>query len=50
MKEEQEEVITGLRVDIKNEFPIELGAAICLGCILGFGIIYLIGVVLWVIK
>lgn len=48
MKEEQQEVITGVRVEPKDYIPIELSAAICLGCILGFGLVYLIGIIsLW---
>jgi len=48
MKQEQEKVIRGIKIDPTNSFPIELSAAICLGCILGFGLVYLIGIIsLW---
>tara|TARA_X000001382_G_C3127191_1_gene165096 strand:+ start:209 stop:355 length:147 start_codon:yes stop_codon:yes gene_type:complete len=40
--EETEEVINGVRITPKNEIPIELSAAVCLGCMLGIGISYLI--------
>jgi len=39
---ETEEVIRGVRITPKNEIPIELSAAVCFGCILGFGASYLI--------
>lgn len=51
MKEEQEEVITGVRVEPVDSMPIELSAAICLGCVLGFGLIYLIGILsIWITQ
>jgi hypothetical protein len=49
MKQEQEKVIRGLKIEPKGRIPIELSAAICLGCILGFGLIYLIGIIsIWI--
>ena len=51
MKEEQEEVIRGIKIEPTNSIPIELGAAVCFGCMLGFGLIYLIGIIsLWITK
>lgn len=40
--EETEEVIDGVKITPKNEIPIELSAAVCLGCVLGWGVFYLI--------
>ena len=49
MKQEQEKVIRGLKIEPKGRIPIELSAAVCLGCILGFGLIYLIGIIsIWI--
>lgn len=42
MKETKEVVIDGVRVTPKNEMPIELSAAVCFGCMLGWGVFYLI--------
>jgi len=51
MKQEQEEVIRGIKVNVKDSIPIELGAAVCFGCILAFGLIYLIGILsIWITK
>lgn len=51
MKEEQEKVIRGLKINPTNSIPIELGAAVCFGCMLGFGLIYLIGIIsIWITK
>ena len=41
---EAEELVTGARVTT-NKLPIELSAAICLGCLLGFGILILISLI-----
>ena len=42
MKQEQEKVIRGLKINPTNTIPIELSAAVCFGCILGFGMFYLL--------
>ena len=39
---ESEELVTGARVKISNQVPIELSAAVCFGCVLGWGVFYLI--------
>ena len=49
MKQEQEKVMRGIKIDPTNNIQIELGAAVCFGCILGFGLIYLIGIIsIWI--
>ena len=51
MREEREEIIRGLKVDQKDQLPIQISSAICFGCILGFGLIYLIGILsIWLTK
>lgn len=42
MKETEEVVIDGVRITPENEMPIELSAAVCFGCMLGFAVFYLI--------
>lgn len=42
---EAEDLVTGARVT-SNKLPIELSAAICAGCILGYAIIFLILILL----
>ena len=39
---ESEELVTGAMVKTSNQVPIELSAAVCLGCVLGWGVFYLI--------
>ncbi len=43
---EAEELVTGARVETSNQVPIELSAAVCLGCMLAFIIIFLISLFL----
>ena len=43
---EAKELVTGARVEPTNKLPIELSAAICAGCILGYAIIFLILILL----
>jgi len=43
---EAEELITGARVETSNYIPIELSAAVCLGCMLAFMIIFLVSIFL----
>ena len=43
---ESEELVTGAKLEPSNKLPIELSAAICAGCILGYAITFLI-LILW---
>ena len=43
---EAEELITGARVETSNYIPIELSAAVCLGCMLAFMVIFLVSIFL----
>ena len=42
MEKTEEVVIDGVRITPKNEMPTELSAAVCFGCMLGWGVFYLI--------
>lgn len=42
---EAEELVTGAKLEPTNKLPIELSAAICLGCLLGFSILILISII-----
>ena len=42
---ESEELVTGARLEPSNKLPIELSAAICLGCLMGFSILILISLI-----
>ena len=42
---EAEELVTGAKLEPSNKLPIELSAAICLGCLLGFSILILISII-----
>ena len=42
MEKTEEVVIDGVRITPENEMPIELSTAVCFGCILGWGVFYLI--------
>lgn len=42
---EAEELVTGAKLEQTNKLPIELSAAICLGCLLGFSILILISII-----
>jgi len=44
--EEAEELVTGARITPSKKLPIELSAAICVGCILGYAIIFLVLILL----
>jgi hypothetical protein len=43
---ESEELVTGARVETSNQVPIELSAAVCLGCMLSFIIIFIVSLFL----
>ena len=43
---EAEELVTGARVQTSNQLPIELSAAVCLGCMLAFIIIFVVSLFL----
>ena len=43
---EAKELVTGAKLEPTNKLPIELSAAICLGCILGYAIMFLV-LILW---
>ena len=43
---ESEELVTGARVETSNQVPIELSAAVCLGCMLAFIIIFIVSLFL----
>lgn len=42
---EAKELVTGAKLEPTNKLPIELSAAICLGCLLGFSILILISLI-----
>jgi hypothetical protein len=44
--EESEELVTGARVEPSNQVPIELSAAVCLGCMLAFIVIFIVSLFL----
>lgn len=44
--EESEELVTGARVETSNQVPIELSAAVGLGCMLAFIIIFIVSLFL----
>lgn len=43
---EAKELVTGARVEPSNKLPIELSAAVCLGCMLAFIIIFIVSLFL----
>ena len=41
-----EELVRGAKVEPSKKLPVELSAAICAGCILGYAIIFLVLILL----